>query len=532
MLLLGIVLLLVLAAGVIAILARRRPEIGSTWIIASGAGLLAWLIMAGSPFRFFQEISLSGWLPFTSQALEFKFQIEKVSWPYVVSILSLNVAVLLTSSARIHVKNESYLWAGSLLLSAIGLMACSAISPLSLILTWTLLDIAELGFILFIRADRKIESAGLASFTWRVFGTLILAGVTIMAAQGGLVQDFKDLPGAFFPAIFFAVVLRLGIFPLHPGISRYSPINRSAGNVINLIAPASALVLLGRLPAEKSIDSSFQLLAIFFLLYAIFMAYKWATSTSELNGRPFWIFCGAMLAILTAGNGNPQLSPVWGTIVLIGGGSLFLASPRNKWILVLLMIVFFGISGIPGSPTMTAWNGLVQGSPIFELPLILVTTIGLFYGFIKFSQMSEGSFSNVDRWVKVVFPAGFGILILTQWFIFIRGLPTSLSFEYWWCGITVLILTLLILLWGLKKLPAFFYRALDRIKFPKVAETEKILDTFFGFGWMTRINDFLFGFIQRIVTLITSVLEGEGGILWAIVLLVLMISYFQLGLQP
>jgi hypothetical protein len=49
---------------------------------------------------------------------------------------------------------------------------------------------------------------------------------------------------------------------------------------------------------------------------------------------------------------------------------------------------------------------------------------------------------------------------------------------------------------------------------------------------MTRINDFLFGFIQRIVTLITSVLEGEGGILWAIVLLVLMISYFQLGLQP
>ena len=532
MLLFGIVILLVLAAGAIAILARRRPEIGSTWIIASGAGMLAWLIMAGSPFRFFQEISLSGWLPFTSQALELKFQIEKVSWPYALSVLALNVAVLLTSSARIHVKNESYLWAGSLLLSAIGLMACSAISPLSLILIWTLLDISELGFILFIRAVRKMESAGLASFTWRVFGTLILAGVTIVAAKGGLLQDFKDIQAAFFPAIFFAVILRLGIFPLHPGISRYSPINRSAGNVINLIAPASALVLLGRLPAEKSPNSLLQLFFTFFLFYAIFMAYKWATSTSELNGRPFWIFCGAMLAILTVGNGNSQLSPVWGTIVLIGGGSLFLASPRNKWILVLLMFIFFGISGIPGSPTITAWNGLIQGSPIIEIPLIFVTIIGLFYGFIKFSQMSEGSFSNVDRWVKVVFPAGLGIMILTQWIIFIRGLPTSLSFDYWWCGIIVLILTLLILLWQLKKLPAFFYRALDRIKLPKGVETERILDTFFSFGWMSRIYDFLFRFIQKVVTLITSVLEGEGGILWAILLLALLISYLQIGLQP
>ncbi len=309
MLLLGIVLLLVLAAGVIAILARRRPEIGSTWIIASGAGMLAWLIMAGSPFRFFQEISLSGWLPFAHQALELKFQIEKVSWPFGLSVLALNVAVLLTSSARIHVKNESYLWVGSLLLSAIGLMACSAISPLSLILIWTLLDIAELGFILFIRADRKIESAGLASFTWRVFGTLILVGVTIMAAKSGMLQDFKDLPAAFFPAIFFAVILRLGIFPLHPGISRYSPINRSAGNVINLIAPASALVLLGRLSAEKSANSFLQLLIIFFLFYAIFMAYKWATTTSELNGRPFWIFCGALLAIFNNRSWKSSIIP-------------------------------------------------------------------------------------------------------------------------------------------------------------------------------------------------------------------------------
>jgi len=532
MLLLGIVLLMVLAAGVIAILARKRTEIGSTWIIAAGAGMLAWLVLAGSPMRFFQEISLTGWLPFSSQALELKFQVDRVTWPYAFSVIALNLAVLLTSSARIHVKNESYLWAGSLLLSAIGIMACSAVSPISLILIWTLLDIAELGFILFIRADRRIEPAGLASFTWRVFGTLILAGVIIVAGESGLLIDFQDLPDKFLWAIFIAVILRLGIFPLHPGISRSSPVNRSAGNVIILIAPASALVLLGRLQVETPAISSPQILILFSLLYTSYIAFKWADSTGELNGRPFWIFSASILSIFSVINGNPQFSPVWGIIALIGGGSLFLAAPRNKWISILLMIVFFGISGIPGSPSMTAWKGLIEGASFLEIPLFFVITTALFYGYVKLSQTSEGSFSGVDRWVKVVFPAGIIILILTQWIIFIRGLPATLSFEYWWCGVIVIIFTILLFLWRMKKLPQIFYRGNTEFNNSRTKDFEKNLDTVFGFGWFFKTTNILFRFVQKMVAFITDILEGEGGILWAILLLTLLISYFQLGFQP
>jgi hypothetical protein len=42
----------------------------------------------------------------------------------------------------------------------------------------------------------------------------------------------------------------------------------------------------------------------------------------------------------------------------------------------------------------------------------------------------------------------------------------------------------------------------------------------------------IFNFIQRILDIVSGVLEGQGGILWAILLLALLISYFQFGVNP
>jgi hypothetical protein len=531
MLLLGVILLLVLPAGVIAVLARRNPEIGSTWMIAAGAGALAWLILAGTPLRFFQEITITGWVPTQGYLIKLQFQLDKITWPYALSIIALNIAVMLTSSARIHVKNESFLWAGSLLLTGIGVLACSTLNPLSLILVWTLLDIAELGFILFIRSDRRIESAGLLSFTWRVFGSLILAGVIILAGDKGQPASFPALAGKLLPAVLLAVILRLGIFPLHQGFSQSGSINRSAGNVINLIAPATALVLLGRIPIDFT-GYLPVLLILLILIYAIFTALQWSTSSGELHGRAFWVFTVAILAIFSTINGQPQFSAVWGMILLIGGGSLFLASPRNKWVSILLMVVFFGISGIPGSASMTAWKGILNGAPVYEIPFFILIVTILYYGYIRFLQTPEGDFSNVDRWVKVVYPTGIGVLILTQWVVFIRTLPTSFTMDFWWCSVLVVLLTLLVFIWRMRKFPERINRSLSKIEGLFEGEAARTLGMIFRFGWLTRIINGLFSLIQQFIGFITSVLEGEGGILWAILLLALLISYFQFGFKP
>jgi hypothetical protein len=524
---------MIIAAGIIAILARRRPEIGSTWMIAAGVSLLAWLVLAATPTRFFPEINLSGWLPFANPSLDVLFRLDRVAWQYSFAILALNVAVLFTSSARIHVRNESFIWAGSLILSAIGLMACSSVSPVSLILVWTLLDFCELGFILFIRSDRKIEPTNLASFTWRVLGTLLFAGVFIFAGVDGQFPTFKEIPPDFFPAIILAVLLRLGVFPLHPQVSTQSPINRSAGNVINLIAPASALVFLGRLKGVYNFSNLLiALLLAFMILYMLYAAYKWFSSSGELYGRPFWVISTAVFGLACVLHGQAQYSITWGMILLLGGGSLFLASPRNKWVSILLMVVFFGISGIPGSPSMSAWNGIIQGSLYISIPVFMLAAAFLYFGFLKFSQIPEGDFSGVDRWVKVIYPAGLGILIVTQWVVFIRALPTSVSFTYWWCGVIVVVLALLLFLWKQGFLPESISQKFGKFSAIQKFNLEDRADIIFGMSWFIKGSGLIFSLVQRILNLVAGVLEGEGGILWAILLLALLISYFQFGVNP
>jgi hypothetical protein len=533
MLLFGIVLVMILAAGIITILARRRPGIGSTWMIAAGVSLLAWLVLAGSPTRLFPEVSFSALLPEQSRFLDFTFRLDRDAWQYSFAIIALNVAVLFTSSARIHVRNESFIWAGSLILSAFGVLACSSLSPLSLILVWTLLDIAELGFILLIRADRRIEPSSLASFTWRVLGTLIFAGVFILAGTGGQLPSFKELTPIYFPAILLAVILRLGVFPLHPQVSRFTPVNRSAGNVINLIAPAGALAFLGRLKGVYPYGSIWISLGIAFVFfYMLYAAIKWSGAAGELNGRPFWVVTLAVFALVCVLNGQSQYAPGWGMILLLGGGGLFLASPRNKWISILLMVIFFGISGIPGSPSMSVWNGILTNMPFLVIPLFMLAAAILFFGYLKFTQVQEGDFTGVDRWVKIIYPLGLAILIISQWVIFIRNLPSSFTFIYWWCGVIVVVLALLIFLWKQRILPKTVAQKLTRIALPRKINLEAWMDTIFGMGWFTKAAGLAFGLVQWVMNLIAGVLEGEGGILWAILLLALLISYFQFGIKP
>lgn len=517
------------AAGVIIILVRRRPGIGSTWMIATVASVLAWLILAGSPTRFFQEVNISGWLPYLDKSIEIAFRLDRSGWEYALAIASLSVAVLFTSSARIHVRNEAMLWAGSLLLSAIGLLASAAQTPVSMILIWTLLDIAELGFILYLRSDRPMNASRLASFTWRGFGTLIFMGVIILATGKGGLPEFKELPPLYFPAIFLVIILRLGIFPLHPEVSRQAQINRSAGNVIDLIAPASALVLLSRL--EGSLDAAFWVGMLFALtlIYMLYTAFQWASSPGELHGRSFWIFSLACFAMYSAANGQQQFSATWGMILLLGGGSLFLAFPRNRWVLIPLMIVFFGISGIPGSPSMAAWTGITAGASFLAIPLFLIAAVFLNYGFLKFSQRFEGDFAGVDRWVRVVFPAGIAIFAISQWIIFIRTLPASFSFETWWCGVLVMVLTLAVFFWKAGFVPKRARKWGERFRGLERLKIGARLESFFSFGWFNRIVAVFFEAVHWLLNLISGVLEGEGGILWAILLLVLLISYLQFG---
>ena len=65
-----------------------------------------------------------------------------------------------------------------------------------------------------------------------------------------------------------------------------------------------------------------------------------------------------------------------------------------------------------------------------------------------------------------------------------------------------------------------------------VSKVWKITSAIFSLGWVYRIINYFLHLIQRVVGLFSTVLEGGGGVLWTLVLLVLIVTLFsQIGSQ-
>jgi hypothetical protein len=55
---------------------------------------------------------------------------------------------------------------------------------------------------------------------------------------------------------------------------------------------------------------------------------------------------------------------------------------------------------------------------------------------------------------------------------------------------------------------------------------------FFGLGWLYGALSWIYRVVQSVIQLLTAVLEGDGGFLWSLVLLALLVSIFISRGQP
>src|SRR5215216_5522365 len=67
----------------------------------------------------------------------------RYSWLFVFSLVSLGLAILITSVVRPHFPSPLS-WAGTLVLISLGMLAVIADNPLTLVLIWAAIDLVEL----------------------------------------------------------------------------------------------------------------------------------------------------------------------------------------------------------------------------------------------------------------------------------------------------------------------------------------------------------------------------------------------------
>ncbi len=520
MLILITVLLLTLTALALLVIRLLRPRFRFSWLIAVGGSFLAlvssWVWLAALPF----DLALPSWQPVELFADSPLFRGDGISWVLTVSLASLALAVLLTEAARVE-SAYPLPWAGILTLTALGVLAVSANNPLTVVLVWAALDLAELVTLLRAVDEPSASERAVVAFSVRLVGLGLVLWANFLSLAAGSRLDFLSMPPQAGLLLLVAAGLRLGVLPLHLPFSSDSVTRRGVGTSLRLVSAVSSLVLLARTAPGTAVSPLLTTLLLFLAAFAaLYAGWTWLRAPDDLSGRPFWVICLAALAMASALRGNPTGAAAWGAALVLAGGALFLNSIQNLWLNRLLMLAAFSLSSLPFSLTASAWESQ-SGGFFLAWPILLAAQALLIAGYIRHA-LRPGTRENPEaqpHWTRNVFPAGIGLLLLTGLLLGIFGWEGAARPGAWIAALLVLVLAIL-LVWLTPRL-----RLLNPIRAhwarPAGSRWGPALS---GASWN------LYHSAARLSRVISNALEGEGSLMWTLLILTLFISLMLKGL--
>lgn len=536
--------LLVLAAVGILVLMQFRPSIGYAWLIGAIGGLLAVGTAIFLRWHVPLQITLQQWSPFPSLSSPPTLRLDTNSWPYVFSLAVLSLAFILTDAARLETEARPFNWAAGLALAGLGMVAVMAANPITLVFSWTAVDLVEFIMVTGSPSGRRMGVQTITAFSVRVMGTLLVILAILFARSQATAFDMTPIPPSLAIFMLLAAGLRLGVLPLNLPYTREVYVWRGLGNVMRMIGPASSLVVLGRMPAQVVPEAWKPFLLGLSALAALYGAAMWLSAQDEVNGRPYWSIALAALAVACSINGNARASMVWGTTLILTGSLLFFFSARRRQILYIPMLGMLGMVGLPYTPAAAGLPGLVGGSFNLFTLLMLSVIILLEWGFLRHILRPRDELYRLERWVHTVYPVGLMALVIAQWVIAVLGGAGALVVGVWWASVVVAVVTAAGIVVALS-LRGFFEAAatVDDSASPAqrsvvatwrwarvfLRRTGILLGNLLALNWLYRFLSWLYQGALNVILLLTAILEGEGGILWALVILALLISMLLTG---
>jgi hypothetical protein len=242
----------------------------------------------------------------------------------------------------------------------------------------------------------------------------------------------------------------------------------------------------------------------------------WLRSSDELAGRPFWLIGLGSLAVASALRGNSIGATAWSCALILSGGALFLASAQSRWMEKALFVGAWGVSSLPFSLTAYGWVSERAGF-WYAVPFLLLAQAFLLAGFIRQSQRvsARTSFDDQPIWAKNVYPLGIYVILFTILLLGFFGWSGSLAIGNWIAGLIASILA-----YGLLWLTPRF-RILNPIRAHWVGPATP--------NWLENVYQALWNLYRqggRVSDSLSRVLEGESGVMWTLLFLVLFISLF------
>jgi hypothetical protein len=236
------------------------------------------------------------------------------------------------------------------------------------------------------------------------------------------------------------------------------------------------------------------------------------------------------MAVGSSIRGRPDAALAWGVTVLLAGGVILLFSARRRTIMFIPILALIGLTGLPFTPSASGWDGLIV-LPFTLLDIILIVAHSLLLlGFIRHMLSDRTDLGIMDRWIQVMYPFGLLILVVSYWLLGVMGWEGSLTVGVWWGALA----SVLLATGGLFLLFRYLQAAAGEgassnwaIVF--IRSTGRVLSFIFRLDWVYRFFWSIYALLQRLVRFLTIILEGDGGVLWALLLLALLATLLAAG---
>lgn len=521
------ILISLLSAGIIYILTRLKTNIGRVWLASAILSILNWGYILALRWINPAQIQISEWFPVGEMFQRaIVFQLDSFSWPLLLALCAVQTAVIVTDSSRLEDIPSTNVWAGVFLVYSVGYLAVLANSIIAFLLIWALVDLLEFLVLEKTITQKEMTNEIVISFAIKTLGLMFLILSFLISYNLGTPLQINQINNQVGIFILISVGLRMGVIPFNLPYVRGSSVRRGLGNAIRMISVSSSLIVLLRLPVSGFPEPTLSILLFFTSLGILFGSIMWFNSANELEGRPYWIITLAGLAIFSSIHGQQIAVLSWGLVLILSGSVLFLYSARGWKLTIIPLIAIIGLSGLPFTPGAVGWEGIIIQGDFLRNIVNIIAMAFLILGFLQHANYTEIQLSRKEKWIWLTYPIGLILLILTHWLIFgFSDLQLILPGKILTSAIAFLIpLVIYFLITKFKRASAYSDYFQDVLR-----PFGKFFIKIVSFQWLYKAIWVILGFVQKIVNIFVIVLEGQGGIMWVIVFLIMLITLITSG---
>jgi hypothetical protein len=513
-------ILLLFAGSIFVWLVRKRNErVRVTFGL--GTALLVWIVSLGLISIVPNVTSLSVWRPTILFASRLELHLDSIGWIFLYGTSTVIISVLFTDASRSDTVTSG---SRSIILTyaALAMTAMLAGNLLTVVTSWALLDIWTFIVLLNMQGDVKSPSPIMARLAVNGGSVLLALAVTLIEGSGGgsssLTAPFNSPAAAVLLTL--ASLFRLGLLPPYVSDPHMPAGQRGLGALLRLLPPVVALAVLARMMNIGVPQEALPWLRLAGGIGVVVGGLRWSMHADIATGHPFLILGVSGIGVLVAsisssGQGAPLTAA--GFLLLMAGVILSLSEVYAPYHRMWPGIAGLMLAGMPGTPggviADVLASEIIGGGSILLALLSILGFIMIAAGSFRLIFLTAKSWSTADSLRRMLFNLGLALPFFVSIGVGLR-MPGSFSLRALVIFVASVALAYLVLFW-LRRLPGIDVNRWNRLL--SWLDPSPIYNAIWNSGL----------YLIRAIRTLGDILEGEGAMLWMLVILVLL--YLALG---